>query len=148
MAGWAHRACLVTIKRRGRCWSSESDWRSRVLRTAASSSSEPGLGAAAGGRGAMGRAWSDGAHEQDGAAAALGELGQGGKGLTKVVGAAGVQGVEDDQGGMGAGDGFFQQVQVAGEGEGTLLDGDGGAVDLCDGGEQEPAGGVDASGQE
>src|SRR6266567_1269990 len=70
-----------------------------------------------------GRAWSDGAHEQDGAAAALGELGQGG---------------------MGAGDGFFQHVQVAGEGEGTLLDGDGGAVDLFDGGEQEHAGGVAA----
>ena len=95
-----------------------------------------------------GRAWSDGAHEQDGAAAALGELGQGGKGLAQVAGAAGVQGVEDEEGGMGAGDGFFQHVQVAGQGEGTLLDGDGGAVDLCDGSEQEHAGGVAASGQE
>src|SRR6266702_3717874 len=88
-----------------------------------------------------GRAWSDGAHEQDGAAAALGELRQGGKGLAQVAGAAGVQGVEDEEGGMGAGDGFFQHVQVAGQGEGTLLDGDGGAVDLCDGSEQEHAGG-------
>jgi len=49
---------------------------------------------------------------------------------------------------MGAGDGFFQEAQVPGEGEGTLLDGDVVAVDLFDGGEQEDAGGVASSGQE
>src|SRR6266702_2590727 len=111
MGGWAHRACLVASKRRWRCRSSGSDWMSRLLRTAASSSSEPGLGAAVGG-------W------------------------------AGVQGVEDNQGGVGAGDGFFQEAQVPGQGEGTILDGDFVAVDLCDGGEQEHTGGVAASGQE
>ncbi len=95
-----------------------------------------------------GRVWSDGVDKQDGAAGALGELGQGGKRLAQVAGAAGVQGVEDDAGGVGAGDRFFQEVQVLDQGEGTLFDGDGGAVDLCDGGEQEDAGGVASGGQE
>ncbi len=95
-----------------------------------------------------GRVWSDGADEQDGAASALGELSQGGQRLAQFVGAAGVQGVEDDESGMGAGDGFFQEVQVPGQGEGTILDGDFVAVDLFDGVEQKDAGGVASGGQE
>src|SRR5260221_3750174 len=49
---------------------------------------------------------------------------------------------------MGAGDGFFQQVQVPGQGEGTIFDGDGGTIDLFDGGEQEHADVVASGSQE
>ena len=49
---------------------------------------------------------------------------------------------------MSAGDGFFQEAQVACQGKGTILDGDLFAIDLFDAVEQEHAGGIASGGQE
>ncbi len=88
------------------------------------------------------------ADEEDGTAGALGEVGQGSEDLTDLLVTAGVnaasqQGherVQDDQAGVGALNGPFQELQVMGEGEGTIDESHLVGIETGDGGEQQDAG--------
>lgn len=102
---------------------------------------------------AAGRALAD---EEDGTVGALGELGQGSEEVAAALAAGGLggvvedggEGVDDDQGGVRAGDGGFEEREVVGEGEGTFIEFGVGGVEAFGAVQEEDAGGVTASGQE
>jgi len=100
------------------------------------------------GRGAFGEV----ADEEDGTAGALGQVGQGSEDLTDLLVTGGVNAasqhgherVQDDQAGVDALNGPFQEFQIVAEGEGTVDESHLVGIETGDGGEQQDAGRIAA----